>query len=227
MANQIARQRSREQTLERRAHPEGVLAQTRSRTLLRASLLCWVMITCGCIQRPAWPERDGARWLDAEGFDAAIITRVVEGYRVSGEVFDRLEDSTDLDVLFLYARNPHLPRDRMERLSTHPEEFVRAGLARNPALPPALVQALLDDPAHSVWIGLAVNPSLGATTLLELKERRQLEWSWFAGNPGCPPLIQEKIRESNDRQALTLLNRVQDNPRGWPVDKPWTDGLSE
>ena len=169
---------------------------------MRAAHLLTVTFLIGCANRPAWPERDGAAVLRNRGFGADLMQRVVEGQPLDPDQIERLACIGDENVDFLLARNPSLPRDRMDDYSKSRNDFVRSGLARNPALPENLVSALALDPSHTVWTGLAANPGLDAKTLMHLHEAHDLGWSWFAMNPACPPEIERAIRA---RSAIAAL----------------------
>jgi hypothetical protein len=108
----------------------------------------------------------------------------------------------------------------MDHYSKSRNDFIRSGVARNPALPERLVDALMRDSSHTVWTGLAANPGLAAKTLMQLHEMHDLEWSWFAMNPACPPEVEQVIRASGDADAIQWLERTKGARRGWPVERP-------
>ena len=161
----------------------------------------------GCVNRPAWPERDGGRALRARGFPAELVDRLVKGAPVTTGEFDRLARVRHRDVRFLVARHPHIGPERMREYAAHSDDYVRSGVAQNPAISAELVTQLRADESHTVWVGLARNPSLDARTLLEIQAEHDLGWSWFALNPNCPPEVEARIRASGDPSALHWLER--------------------
>lgn len=187
---------------------------------LRLVSLAVGLVIVGCVNKPGWPERDGAKRLRGTGIDAATVERVVQGRKLDQATQARIEKIRNQDVGFLLARNPSLDQSRMRRLSKHRNDFVRSGVARNPALPRELVSELRDDASHTVWVGLAANPSLAAGTLLLLKQERDLEWYWFAMNPACPPEIVAEMERAGDAEALRWLKRTRESLRDWPIEKP-------
>jgi hypothetical protein len=187
---------------------------------MRASHFLAVAILVGCANRPAWPERDGATALRNRGFGEDLVERVVEGQPLESGELEELGRIDDENVAFLLARNPSLPLDRVDHYSKSRNDFIRSGLARNPALPEDVVAVLMRDPSHTVWTGLAANPGLAAKTLMQLRELHDLEWSWFAMNPACPPEVEQAIRASGDADAIQWLERTRSERRGWPVEQP-------
>jgi hypothetical protein len=185
---------------------------------MRLALLLTLVV--GCVNKPAWPERDGDRELRRNGVADATVERVVAGEPLDPEQYEDFGRIHDRNVAFLLARNPSLPVEKMEMYADAHDDFIRSGLARNPALPGSLIEKLFVDDSHTVWTGLAANPGLDAKTLIRLHDEKKMDWDWFAMNPACPPEVEKAFRDAHDDSAVKGLERTRSERRNRPVDRP-------
>ena len=172
-------------------------------------------LLAGCnIAGPAYPERDGRKYLEDHGHPVSFVDRVVNGEKLDHAEVLGLSKCGSAAVRFLVARNPHLKHDEIDLFIHDKNDFARSGTACNTNLSPSQIGILTDDPSHTVYCKLAGNTALSEDALLRIHTKRNPGTLWFASNPNCPDSIRQEIVTSGDALAKHWLDTID----GWKRD---------
>ena len=168
---------------------------------------------------PAFPEKNGGKFLSEHGYSQEIIRAVIKQKSLAhGQVLEFSKISST-DVRFLVAKNPHLTTDEIDIYMKDKNDFARSGAALNRNLTRDQMLILMKDKSHTVYHKLAMNPAIPKDLLLKLHAERKPGLVWFASNPDCPIEIKEEILKSNDDLAIKWLNIVEGWKREGKYDK--------
>lgn len=180
-----------------------------------SALLAASILLIGCnIAGPAYPEKNGRSYLEKRGHSSDLLSRLIDGGKLSPSEVKDLQASRSADVRFLVARNPSLTHEQIAASIANSDDFTRSGAARNTNLSSTQIAQLTDDESHTVYSSLAANTALTDAELLRIRERRNLKDLWFAMNPNCPESIRKSILSSDDSSAKNWLRIVD----GWKKD---------
>jgi hypothetical protein len=172
-------------------------------------------ILTGCnIAGPAYPKRDGQKYLQDHGYPTSFVDQVINEGKLDHSKVLELSNCKSTDVRFLVARNPNLTHDEIDIFIRDKNAFARSGAACNTSLSSSQIDILTDDPSHTVYCKLAGNTSLSEDALLQIHKKRNPGILWFAMNPNCPDSIRQDIERSND----DLAKRWLDITDGWKKD---------
>ncbi len=174
----------------------------------------------GCdfqIAGPAYPEKNGGKFLAEHGYSPELIRAVVERMPLEHERVVEFTAIRSTDVRFLVASNPHLTPEEIALYMRDRDDFARSGTAWNRNLSTRQMLALMQDTSHTVYCGLARNPAVPSDLLLKLHAERKPGLVWFALNPQCPVEIKDEIEKSNDDLAKHWLKFNEDKAKGLPA----------
>lgn len=172
--------------------------------LFLIGLFCSIMISCG-LAGPAYPNKNGAKYLQEKGYSKTIIEAVISISNLDVLEFERLAKEASTDVRFLIAQNPYISKNILIRMASDESDFVRGGAALNSNLSAELIEKLSSDPSHTTRLYVARNPHIPEHYLLDLYVNGKMELQWFAMNPKCPEILKQKMIDQNDEGALHWL----------------------
>ena len=165
-----------------------------------------VSLLAGCnIAGPAYPERDGRKYLENHGSRSSFVDRVVGGEKLDHSEVLELSKCPSTDVRYLVARNPNLTCEEIGIFIHDKNDFVRSGAACNTSVSLGQIDILTGDSSHTVYCQLAGNTSLSEEALLSIHKKRNPGILWFALNPNCPDAIRQEIVISHDDLAKHWL----------------------
>lgn len=181
----------------------------------RIVLASMALLLGGCpMNTPPMYERDARVFLQSQGVEAELVTKLTRHEILTAAEVARLQDYDNVAVKHLLGANLGTPPELLTTLAKHSNFEVRTGVASNPKAPlPVLLSLRVPGRYDTVNLVLSGNPMLPQKVLREMYNTGEAGVLGLARNPNLPEDMMRAIDERGDSLVRSTLARNPNLPR--------------